>query len=178
MKTLMNIISLLFLFGCNYQMSKKDLGTQVTANLTRDDTQKMDEIAKMFEGYSRDFPTAFNIAPKEALNLEKTVFIDVREPKEMRISMLPGAITQKEFEDHKEKYLRSNLVIYCTIGYRSGLFTEQISNEGFTAYNLKGGVLSWSHDRLGFYNGDQRTNKIHVYGSKWNLAHSEYDTTY
>ena len=178
MKTLMNIIPLFFLFGCNYQMSKKDLGAQVTHNLTDNDAGKVEKIAKMFEGYSRDFPSAINISPKEALNLEKTVFIDVREPKEQRVSMLPGAITQKEFEDKKDEYLNSNLVIYCTIGYRSGIFTEKVSNQGFTAYNLKGGVLSWSHDQLGFYTGNNRTNKIHVYGSQWNLAHSKYETTY
>ncbi len=175
----MLIISIFFsMFACNYQNDKQHLSITATQNLLQSEDMKLEKIEKMFEGYSKDFPMAVNITPKEALNLNNTVYVDVREDKEIQISILPGAISKSEFEKNKKKYQDSNIVVYCTIGYRSGIFTEEVSEEGFKAFNLKGGVLLWSHAGLDFFKNDVLTRDIHVYGSQWDLAHKDYKTTY
>lgn len=168
------MISLFFNFlSCDYQMAPTNLDTQLTKGLESQE-EKLLQIEKMFEKYTRDFPSAVNITPKEALKLKNTVFVDVREDYEMNTSMLPGAISKSDFEKNKKEYQDSNIVVYCTIGYRSGIFTEEIAEEGFKAVNLKGGVLLWSHERLDFFKSNIKTNKVHVYGAKWNLAHKDY----
>ena len=60
--------------------------------------------------------------------------------------MLPHAITTAEFAARfrhgipKEK----RLVVYCTIGYRSGKYAQELAKQGIKAENLEGGVLAWS----------------------------------
>jgi rhodanese-related sulfurtransferase len=109
------------------------------------------------------------------------VLIDVRQPKEQEVSMLPHALTTAEFAEKfrhgipKEK----KLVVYCTIGYRSGLYAMELAKQGIHADNLEGGVLAWSFAGGKFLAKDPNgalaeTHRIHVYAPEWNIVHSDY----
>jgi rhodanese-related sulfurtransferase len=109
------------------------------------------------------------------------VLIDVRKPREQEVSMLPHAVTTAQFAERfrhgipKEK----RLVVYCTIGYRSGKYAEELSKQGIKAENLEGGVLAWSFAGGKFYAKDpngvwSETNHIHVYDAEWNIVHPDY----
>lgn len=100
------------------------------------------------------------------------VLVDVREKKEIAVSRIPGALTVKEFEKQKSSLKGSVIVPYCTIGYRSGLYTAKLRKQGFDAYNLVGGVLAWAFEGQRFDGPHGETDSVHVYGKEWNLLPS------
>jgi rhodanese-related sulfurtransferase len=122
-------------------------------------------------------------APELKAILEDTnlVLIDIRQPHEQAVSMLPHAITTAEFAARFRQGIpkEKRLVVYCTIGYRSGKYAEELAKQGIKADNLEGGVLAWSFIGGKFLakdpNGNRiETNRIHVYDKEWNIVHPDY----
>ena len=132
----------------------------------------------MFDELSSDFPDAENITIDEVSFIQDPIFIDVREQEEMDISMIKEALSQAEFENDSLALKERNLIIYCTIGYRSGLVAQELKLEGYKAYNLIGGVLIWSHQNLSFYQDQNETKNVHVYAPEWNLLNSRYNSIF
>ncbi len=109
------------------------------------------------------------------------ILVDVRQPAEREVSKLPHALDTYEFAD---KYRHGippgkRLVLYCTIGYRSGKYGEKLAPLGIKYQVLEGGILMWSfvggplvarqdHGAWG------PTNRIHVYDAEWNIVHPDY----
>ena len=104
----------------------------------------------------------------------KAVLIDIREPHEQQISMLPGAITEKEFVNDSSRYKDTVKIAYCTISYRSGKFAQKLQEKGIMVYNLRGGILAWVHAGGKVYDQGRETDRIHVYGRRWNLGPKRY----
>lgn len=145
------------------------------------DRQKVERIGEMFAEYQRSFPdTPFVTVPEviEMLNRGNTVLVDRRTRAEQEISMLPGAITSEDFEKNIEKYRDKNVVVYCTVGYRSGHYTKRLLKKGIRAVNLKGGILAWIHAGQSVVDKDGKTRRVHVYGSKWNLTPQGYEAVW
>jgi rhodanese-related sulfurtransferase len=142
------------------------------------DAQKKEVVYAMYADYKKDFPAVMDISPQQAMDLlkkDEVVFIDTRKPAEMKVSMLPHAITQKEFLSHPEKYAGKTAVGYCTVSYRSGVFAREMDEKGISVRNLEGGILAWTLEGGKVYDKNGReTNRIHVYGKKWNYAPAGY----
>ena len=71
------------------------------------------------------------------------------------------------------------LVVYCTIGYRSGKYAMELAKQGIKAENLEGGVLAWTFVGGKFLVKDAKgewmeTNRVHVYDPEWNIVHPDY----
>ena len=134
---------------------------------------RLGKINTLYNSYRKEFPNAPEINVAQILRdtqRKKLVFIDVREDYEIKVSLIENAITLEEFEDNIEEYSDALLVIYCTIGYRSGLYTEELKEEGYDAVNLIGGVLLWAHHGLEFQTPKGKsTSNVHVYGKEWDL---------
>ncbi|MDB5102560.1 MAG: rhodanese domain protein [Fibrobacteres bacterium] len=120
-------------------------------------------------------------ALKAIIDDTNLILIDVRKPREQEVSMLPHAISTALFSATyrhgipKEK----RLVVYCTIGYRSGKYAEELAKQGVKAENLEGGVLAWSFAGGKFFTWNSvhelvETNRIHVYDPEWNIVHPDY----
>jgi sodium/bile acid cotransporter 7 len=142
------------------------------------DIEKRRVIEKLYRDYQASFPEVTDVEPITAARLareKKVIFIDTRKPKEQRISMLPGSITAEAFLKNPEKYRGHLKIAYCTIAYRSGKFAQQLAPRGFTIINLRGG-LSWVYDGGKVYDQDGPTERIHVYGRKWDLAPETFET--
>ncbi len=103
------------------------------------------------------------------------VLVDVREPRERQVSTLPGAISQEEFEADPQRYRSSLVVPYCTIGLRSGLYGQQLQQQGFQVRNLAGSALAWAHADLLFEHQGQPTRRLHVYSPDWNMLPRGYE---
>ena len=145
------------------------------------DSEKRDKIEAMYQSYKKDFPEVPDIQISDAMRLlqeGKALFIDVREEKEQKVSMLPGAVTEKQFLKNQEKYRDRTLVGYCTISYRSGKLAEKLNAQGITLLNLKGGLLAWVHAGGKVYDQSGETKRIHVYGKKWNLGPKDYEAVW
>jgi len=142
------------------------------------DQAKRQKIHEMYQAYKKhSFPNAPEVTVQELLQWEKKekpILVDVRGKKERRVSAIPGAITLDELCGNKNEYLNRKIIVYCTIGYRSGKQVVKMRKKGWNAYNLVGGVLAWSHAGQLFSAPDGDSLRLHVYGKKWNLAPEKY----
>jgi rhodanese-related sulfurtransferase len=149
--------------------------------MNQSELAKKQQMIEMFEGYKKgafaDVPD-ITVEQMQSDSTKDYIIVDTREKKEQKVSMIPGAITQKEFEKNKKKYKGKTVVAYCTIGYRSGVYAKKLNKKGVTAYNLVGGVLSWAHEGNEFVCDSGSTRNVHVYGKDWDLAPEEYQATW
>jgi sodium/bile acid cotransporter 7 len=149
---------------------------QMASEAMEDDARRA-KIEAMYRDYKKKFPGVQDIAPAEAsqlLDAGRALFVDVREPKEQEVSMLPGAVTEKEFLSRPGGYGDMVVIGYCTISYRSGKLAEKLKERGITMLNLKGGLLAWVHAGGKVYDQAGETRRIHVYGRKWDLGPKDY----
>lgn len=143
------------------------------------DEQKLQQIETLYKKYERKFPEvpSISVAELEALRQGETpvVVVDVREPKETSVSMIPGAITAEEFSRRRSDFEGSTVVTYCTAGYRSGLAAQQLMRDGWEVRNLAGSILAWTHAGLPLVKGEEPTNEVHVYSKGWDLSAEGYE---
>ena len=156
------------------------LGPAILCCNPTDDEKRREKIESMYEDYKREsFPEVIDVEPLLAMDLAKrpeVVFVDVRNPKEQRVSMIPGAVTQAKFLSNLEQYRDNILIGYCTISYRSGKLAQELREKrGVTMYNLRGGLLAWLHDGGKVVDQKGETKRIHVYGRRWNLGPSSFE---
>jgi sodium/bile acid cotransporter 7 len=145
------------------------------------DRDKRQKVTDMYNGYKKQFPEVRDISAQKVMALMaegNAVFIDIRDPREQQVSMLPGAITEKEFINDSAKYKDAVKIAYCTISYRSGKFAQKLQKKGIPVYNLRGGILAWVHDGGKVYDQNGETHRIHVYGRKWNLGPKRYQAVW
>jgi rhodanese-related sulfurtransferase len=134
------------------------------------------KIEKMYRKYRQSFAEVpdKNLEHISKFKKEKVCIIDVREEKEYSVSMLKGAITKKEYYDNKEKYKDHMIIVYCTVGYRSGMYSRELLKERKNVFNLRGGILAWINDGGKLYKDEKETKTVSVYGKQWNLVPKEY----
>ncbi len=170
--------------SCDTQ--KQDDGIAKSEATTPRDTEtaaRRAQIQSMYKGYRAeafagvaDITVAELLAKKES---ESVVLIDCREPVEIDISQIPGALTREAFEADAESYRDQTIITYCTIGYRSGEYARDLQAQGFNTLNLIGGVLMWAHEGQLFENPEGgSTKRVHVYGEQWDLLPPEYESVY
>lgn len=153
---------------------------QAARNAT--DEEKAATIREMYTEYKQDFPDVRDLTVEELDALrdkDNPVLVDARTEKEQAVSMIPGAITREHYEAHRSEYQGRPVITYCTIGYRSGEYAEELSEEGVDAWNLAGSILAWTHAGKALVTPDGKTTKrVHVYGRKWDLVAEGYETTW
>lgn len=57
--------------------------------------------------------------------------------------MIPGSLTQEEFERRRGEMAGKTVVCYCTVGYRSSSLAAKLRGQGLEAKNLEGGIVRW-----------------------------------
>lgn len=145
------------------------------------DDKKRQRVYEMYADYRKSFPEVKEISPLEAMTLMKTgkvVFVDTRKRKEQKISVLPGAITEKAFRKKLKQYKDYTVIGYCTISYRSGKLAKKLGKKGIKMWNLKGGILAWIHEGGKVYNKHGETKRVHVYSKKWNYAPKRFEAVW
>ncbi len=142
------------------------------------DPERQAKAYALYEGYKKDFPEAVEMRPEEALQLWReggVVFIDARSEAERAVSTLPEAVSEHDYLADPGRFAGKKTVIYCTIGYRSGVLDQKLAAKGIVAANLAAGILGWLHaggplvDASGV-----PTRRVHVYGRTWDLAPLAY----
>ena len=116
------------------------------------------------------------ITYKQVNKLEKEqkniIYLDARELKEYKISHIKNAIYvgYNKFDKKTVKNIPKNsiIVIYCSVGYRSGVIGKKLRNMGFTSvFNLYGGLFSWINNGNPVYSKSKLVTKVHPYNTKW-----------
>ena len=107
--------------------------------------------------------------------------VDARFIEEFEVSHLPGAYHQDEFREKLRNGLvpsNARVVTYCTIGFRSSFFTQDLKENSLVAevWNLEGSILMWVNKGKSVYTIDQKKSKsVHVYDDRWNVLPPEYN---
>jgi rhodanese-related sulfurtransferase len=152
-------------------------GCPETADSQNDSGNDLEKITAMYLKSKLKFPDVPDISADELIErmeADNIIVVDNRDRDERDVSMIPGAIPASEFEGNIKRdagaYADAVVVVYCTIGERSGIYAQKLRKRGVDAHNLRGGVLAWSHAGGDFVDGrGESTNRVHVYGAKWNL---------
>lgn len=82
--------------------------------------------------------------------------LDVRQPDEFRQGHIAGAklIPLNELYRHLSELSKSREVVcICASGSRSGSAAKILAKEGFTVFNVKGGMLAWRRAKLPIQKG-------------------------
>lgn len=133
---------------------------------------------------NKDIPGPWIKAAELKAILEDTnlILVDVRQPGERAVSMLPHALDTYQFADGYRHGIPpgKRLVLYCTIGYRSGKYAEKLAEMKIKSEVLEGGILMWSFVRGPLVARKSRTEweptkRIHVYDAEWNIVHPDYE---
>lgn len=145
------------------------------------DAEKLDRIDAMTADIAADFPNVPVVSPRELDRLLKSldvVVVDAREERERAVSIIPGAIAHEAFDATKSEFADQRVVVYCTIGQRSAQYVQQLREAGIDAWNLEGSIVAWTHVGGELVNDDGPTRRLHVYGARWDLAASGYETVW
>jgi rhodanese-related sulfurtransferase len=133
-------------------------------------------VNAMYAEYRELFPGLPELAPADVADgSSDLVIVDARTPEEMAVSRIPRAISREAFEAHSGAYEDTPVAVYCTIGYRSGLYAEELRRRGFNAHNLRGSLLGWVHEGRPVVDAaGEPVKRLHVYGRRWDLAPVDY----
>jgi rhodanese-related sulfurtransferase len=145
---------------------------------TMNDKKKSEIVRKMYEREKRKFQEVEDISPTSAQAIYdrgEAVFIDTRTPEEQMVSMLPGAVTEQDLANTPSILQGKTAMAYCTIGYRSGQYAEDMSRAGIRILNVQGGILAWVFSGGKVYHDGRETKRVHVYGKKWNYLPDGYE---
>ena len=113
---------------------------------------KKERCLKEVHFYQRKFPNVPTLSSEQLLeNRDDYLIVDARTRAERNLSMIPGAIFLREFEEKYKKNAvddKKRVVVYCTIGYRSGMEATRLQHrypelrgkiynlDGIVAYTL------------------------------------------
>lgn len=144
------------------------------------DEEKRRQIDAFYAKSKTHFPEVEDVTADEARRLieaspERVVVVDVRNPEERQVSMIEGAVTSEDFLGNPADYQGKTVLTYCTVGHRSGLFARQLQDQGWTAFNMKGAILSWTHAGGPLVDANGPTRRVHVFGPTWNLIADGYE---
>ena len=84
----------------------------------------------------------------DKMDREKNVFLDVRDPEELAIGMIDGAlnIPLGELRQRLNEIPHSKrVVVYCQVGQRGYFAARILKQNGFDVVNLSGGYKTYSH---------------------------------
>jgi rhodanese-related sulfurtransferase len=99
--------------------------------------------------------------------------VDVRPNTETAVSHLPGAVFHtssaqiaQAFSSNKNQ----NLVVYCSVGWRSAKIVSELQSMGFTQVsNLEGSIFEWANEGLPVFRGRERVKTVHPFDSTWQV---------
>ena len=99
------------------------------------------------------------------------LLVDVREPEEYAVSHLPGAINAQgdaiaELIDQRGG--GRDVVLYCSVGYRSSREAEKLVEKGYDRiFNLEGSIFEWANAGHPVVRDDSPTEQVHPFDDEW-----------
>jgi rhodanese-related sulfurtransferase len=134
------------------------------------------EVAATAFAWLHDAPA---VRPAAIADDPAAVRIDARDPAEMAVSTLPGALPLADVERDPAAFAGRRLVVFCTIGHRSGKAAASLRAQGLDAVNLRGGVLGWAWAGLPFVDAaGATTRRVHPWSPSWALLPAGYEAAF
>lgn len=104
---------------------------------------------------------------------EQVILLDAREFEEFKVSHIAGA-QYIGYQDLQEEVLKnipkdSEIVLYCSIGYRSEKIGKKLENLGYSkVYNLYGSLFEWVNQGYPVVDQNEKpTQFVHGYNKSW-----------
>lgn len=123
--------------------------------------------------YRKTVPLIDSDSLKEKLGSPDTYVIDTRSKEEYQVSHIAGA-QFLDYNNHSKKDFKhipkdADVIVYCTVGYRSERVGEELQRLGFTnVKNLYGGIFEWKNQENGVVNEHNApTDSVHTYSESW-----------
>lgn len=138
------------------------------------------DISKKERRYNKMLDTMLShsveeVGVKEVNQSNDVVWLDSREKDEYEVSKIDGAIwvgyDDFDFERVSGISKEDEVIVYCSIGYRSEKIAEKLKSEGYkNVKNLYGGIFSWvNNDKKVYDTTGIETNKVHAYNRMWSI---------
>jgi rhodanese-related sulfurtransferase len=106
------------------------------------------------------------------------IVVDVRDPREYNVSLIPGAITKEQYEKNKAQFAHATIIPYCTVGGRSAQYSRELAAQGVKVINFKESIIGWCEAKLPLVTLDGKsTQRVHTYNSR-NRVPSDYQPVY
>ena len=97
--------------------------------------------------------------------------LDVRQPEEVAVSRIPGALQVSPgatVEDLRQLDLTGPVVVYCSVGARSGALAERLEAAGVASVrNLRGSIFAWANEGRPLERAGERVDTVHPYDATW-----------
>jgi len=112
---------------------------------------------------------------EEVDTTQDVIWLDAREKKEYAVSKIKNAVWvgYDDFDMSRVANIgkEQEVIVYCSIGYRSEKVAERLKNAGYkNVKNLYGGIFSWvNKDRKVYDSLEVETEKVHAYGRMWGI---------
>ena len=100
----------------------------------------------------------------------KPLLLDVREPAEFAVSHLADARRVEPGTDPATLDLPKDqpIVTYCSVGYRSAEYAQQLQKAGYTnVRNLEGSIFQWANEGRPVFDDGKPVEKVHPYNDTW-----------
>ena len=140
-----------------------------------DDAQRHDEVLRTYVDLLAAFREVPSISAADLLAVwddPALQILDARPEDERAVSMLPASLPLEEVEISALRGRR--VVVYCTLGWRSGREAARLRRQGVDVVNLAGGILAWTHVGGPLFRGVEPVREVHVVAEPWDLARKDY----
>ncbi|NJN25026.1 MAG: rhodanese-like domain-containing protein [Cyclobacteriaceae bacterium] len=142
--------------------------TQMAGCQTKTYEEKLESL------YSHSVPLISTRDLMDAQSQQKPmVLLDTRTTEEHAVSAIAGA-RLVDFDNFSEKDIadiprHAEIVVYCSVGYRSEKIGEKMLAMGYTnVKNLYGGIFQWKNDGLDVVGKNGvATDSVHTYNKSW-----------
>jgi len=126
------------------------------------------------------------VSVSQVKGMKNVLLLDAREWNEYQVSHIRNAmyVGYDQFEPGTLKSINKNqnIVVYCSVGYRSEKISEKLKQTGFTdVSNLYGGIFEWVNQENPVVDATgNETKNIHAYNKTWgvwlNKGNKVYDS--
>jgi rhodanese-related sulfurtransferase len=132
------------------------------------------QINNEFLEYLNDLDKEFDVPNiiADSIKQDQYLILDSREKEEYQVSHIKDAIWIG-YDDFDISVLDSinhdkEIIVYCSVGYRSSKITLELYNNGFNnVYNLYGGIFNWANEGRELVANQNKTLDLHAYNSYW-----------
>jgi len=142
---------------------------------------KTDMWAEYKEKIRDKYPEVRQLEIEEFVSsfMEESILVDVRAPEEYAVSHLAGAINifePKALSQFMKSVGDRDVVLYCSIGYRSSRFAHQLTHQGYErVWNLEGSIFEWANSGHPVVDEYGSTDVVHPFSRRWRkLLNKEY----
>jgi len=142
-----------------------------------------EKLKSVHEWIEDAYPSVDHIDSTEYLQELKpsddVIIFDVREPEEYKVSHLRDAIqvspniSRQDFIQQFGEILKDKQVVfYCSVGRRSSLLADRVSDSLFDQgaadiFNLKHGIFGWHDEQKPLVNEGKETDFVHPFSWRW-----------